>query len=52
MSSRSAFRRAERRVYLTDRTALDIKAALRGPGPLAKRLIRRKVTRSVFRLFR
>lgn len=49
---RSTFRKIERDVYLADRTALDVRAAMRGPVPLAKRLIRRRVTRSVFRLFR
>lgn len=42
----------ERRAYLADRTALDIRAALRGPGPLARRLIRRSVTRDFFRTLR
>jgi hypothetical protein len=45
---RSTFRTLERDVYLADRTSLDIRAAARGPVPLAKRLIRRKVTRSLF----
>jgi hypothetical protein len=48
----SGFRRVERRAYLADRTALDIRAALRGPGPLARRLIRRSVTRDFFRTLR
>jgi hypothetical protein len=37
-------------VYLADRTSLDIRAARRGPGPLAKRLVRRSLTRSFFRM--
>jgi len=49
---RSAFSRTERKVYKADRTALDIRAAMRGPVPLARRLVRRQVTRSLFRLFR
>ena len=49
---RSTFRRIERDVYLADRTSLDVRAARRGPAPLAKRLVRRSVTRSLFRLFR
>lgn len=49
---RSAFRSIERKVYLADRTSLDIAAAARGPVPLVKRVARRKVTRSAFRLFR
>lgn len=46
---RSTFRRIERDVYLADRTSLDVRAAMRGPAPLAKRLIRRKLTRALFR---
>lgn len=49
---RSTFRAIERAVYKTDRTALDIRAFARGPVPGVKRLVRRKVTRSIFRLFR
>ena len=49
---RSTFSRIERDVYLTDRTALDVRAAARGPRPLAKRILRRSVTLSLFRLFR
>jgi hypothetical protein len=52
VSRRRGFRRAERAVYLADRTALDIGAATRGPVPLARRLIRRSIRRSLFRLFR
>jgi len=48
----SGFRRAERQVYLADRTALDISAALRGPVPLARRLVRRRIRRSFFRSLR
>ena len=50
--NRSTFSRIERDVYLADRTALDVRAAARGPRPLAKRLVRRSVTRRLFRLFR
>jgi hypothetical protein len=46
------FRRIERDVYKADRTSLDIAAAMRGPAPLARRLVRRSATRAVFRLFR
>jgi hypothetical protein len=46
---RSTFRRVERDVYLADRTALDARAAVRGPGPLARRLVRRSVTRTIMR---
>jgi hypothetical protein len=48
----SSFRQAERALYKTDRTALDFRAAARGPVPLAKRLVRRRVTRAFFGLFR
>jgi hypothetical protein len=48
----SGFRRAERRLYLADRTLLDARAAMRGPGPLARRLIRRSLTREFFRTTR
>ena len=49
---RSAWNQARRDMYLTQRTMGDISAAERGPGRLAKRLVRRRVTRSIFRLFR
>lgn len=49
---RGTFARVERDVYLADRTALDVRAALAGPGPLARRLARRWVTREVFRALR
>ena len=47
---RSTFRRIEHDVYLADRTALDVRAATRGPRPLVKRLARRSLTRSLFRM--
>jgi hypothetical protein len=43
---------ARRGMYKTQRTMGDLSAAARGPLPLAKRLVRRRVTRSLFRLFR
>jgi hypothetical protein len=46
------FRRAERRLYLADRTLLDARAAMRGPRPLAQRLARRSLTREFFRTMR
>ena len=49
---RSAFGQIERDVYLADRTALDVRAARRGPGHLAKRLVRRSLTRALFRALR
>jgi hypothetical protein len=48
----SGFRRAERRLYLVDRILLDARAATRGPGPLARRLGRRSLTREFFRTMR
>ena len=46
-------KRIQRESYLLSRTAGDIDAAQRGPKVLAKRLIRRKLTRTIFRsLFR
>jgi hypothetical protein len=49
---RSRYRQAERRLYLADRTLLDLQAAMRGPGPLTRGLIRRRVRRGVFRPLR
>lgn len=46
------WRSAQRTSYLINRSIGDGRAAKRGPKPLAKRLIRRSVTRSVFRAFR
>jgi hypothetical protein len=40
--------RIERAGSLTDRTILDVRAARRGPAPLARRLTRRAITRSLF----
>jgi hypothetical protein len=49
---RSPWNQARRDLYKTQRTMGDLSAAARGPLPLAKRLVRRRVTRSLFRLFR
>lgn len=49
---RSAWNRARLDLYFTQRTMGDLSAAARGPYPLARRLVRRRVTRSLFRLFR
>lgn len=49
---RSPWNQARRDMYLSQRAMGDLSAASRGPLPLAKRLVRRKVTRSLFRLFR
>lgn len=40
--------RVRRDMYLTQRGIGDFQAASRGPVPLARRLARRKATRSVF----
>jgi hypothetical protein len=45
-----SWRRAQRDLYLAQRTMGDIDAAQR--GKLGKRLLRRSLTRSLFRLFR
>lgn len=48
----SPWNQVRRSLYFTQRDMGDVSAAMRGPVPLAKRLVRRRVTRSVFRLFR
>jgi hypothetical protein len=47
---RSTFEQVRRDLYKTQRAMGDVEAAERGPGPLAKRLVRRKLTRSFFRM--
>jgi hypothetical protein len=49
---RSAWNQARRDFYLTSRTMGDLSAASRGPKPLARRLVRRKATRSLFSALR
>jgi hypothetical protein len=49
---RSALRQIQRDAYLVSRTAGDLSAAQRGPGVLAKRLARRDLTRTLFRVLR
>jgi hypothetical protein len=49
---RGTFGQIRRDLYLTQRAMGTVQAAGRGPRPLAKRLVRRSVTRSLFRLFR
>jgi hypothetical protein len=44
--------RVRRSLYLAQRAIGDGQAAARGPLPLAKRLLRRRLTRSLFRLLR
>jgi hypothetical protein len=50
--SRSAWEQARRDLYLAQRTMGDVSAAQRGPVPLAKRLIRRDLTREFFKVLR
>ncbi|MGH3627890.1 MAG: hypothetical protein ACRDRL_10685 [Sciscionella sp.] len=47
---RSFLKQLQRDSHLVSRTAGDLSAAQR--GTLAKRLVRRRLTRSLFRLFR
>lgn len=49
---RSAWSQARRGMYLTQRTMGDLSATGRGPSRLGKRLVRRSLTRSLFRLLR
>ena len=48
--ARSAWNQVRRDLYLTQRTMGDISAAQRGPAVLAKRLVRRDLTRALFRV--
>ena len=50
--SRSTRKQIQRDAYLISRTAGDLSAAERGPGVLVKRLIRRDLTRTLFRVLR
>ena len=50
--ARSALKQIQRDAYLISRTAGDLDAAQRGPGVLAKRLIRRDLTRTFFKILR
>lgn len=49
---RSQLEQIRRALYFTQRGIGTFQAAERGPGPLARRIVRRRVTRSLFRLFR
>lgn len=49
---RSFLSQLQRDSYLVSRAAGDAHAAERGPEPLVKRIVRRKVTRAAFRLFK
>jgi hypothetical protein len=50
--ARSFLSQVRRNLYLTQRALGDAQAASRGPGPYAKRIVRRRVTRAAFWLFR
>lgn len=50
--ARSTLTQLRRTLYLAQRDIGDAQAAGRGPKPLAKRIARRKVTRSLFRLLK
>lgn len=47
---RQQLRQLDRSLYVTDRAVGDVRAALKGPEALARRLIRRSVTRELFRI--
>ena len=49
---RSALKQVQRTSYLISRTAGDLSAAQRGPAVLGKRLVRRSLTRELFRVLR
>lgn len=49
---RSAWNQTRRDAYLLSRSMGDLSAASRGPRPLAKRLVRRSLTRALFRAMR
>ena len=49
---RSALRQIQRDAHLISRTAGDLDAARRGPDVLARRLVRRDLTRAFFRVLR
>lgn len=49
---RSLLSQVRRDAYLTQRGIGDFQAAERGPAPLAKRLVRRQLTRAFFKALR
>jgi hypothetical protein len=49
---RSALSTVRRDMYLGQRAIGDLQAASRGPVPLGRRLVRRRLTRSFFRSWR
>lgn len=50
--ARSTLSQLRRILYLRQRDIGDMQAAERGPGALTKRVVRRRVTRSLFRLLK
>lgn len=52
MTARSPLARLSRALYLASRAAGDANAASRGPKSYVKRIVRRQVTRALFRAFR
>jgi len=52
MAKRSGLEQVRRTLYKTQRLIGDGQAARRGAVPLARRLIRRRLTRDLFRLLR
>ena len=52
MKQRSALKQVQRDAYLISRTAGDLSAAQRGPVVLGRRLARRSLTRTLFRVLR
>lgn len=46
---KNSFEQIRRDLYKTQRTMGDLQAARRGPGPLAKRLIKRRINRRLLR---
>ena len=50
--ARSTLSQLRRALYLAQRDIGDVQAAEKGPDVLAKRIVRRKVTRSLFRLLK
>jgi hypothetical protein len=50
--ARSTLSQLRRILYLSQREIGDVQAAERGPNVIAKRLVRRKLTRSFFRLLK
>lgn len=52
MTARWTLRQVQRDAHLVSRTAGDLAAATRGPGPLVKRVAARSFARALIRAFR